>query len=163
MLNGSWLKQTLVATLLAAPALGDPPHARVPVRGFADWRLDCTADPCLPYTAVVGAGGAEVLRLALLAGEPPQLEVSTRLPLYLPDGLTLAVGPEPVPPLAWRTCGPDGCAARITVTPELAAALRRERAGTATFTPADGVPVRIGASLVGYSAALRALAARAVR
>jgi len=156
MLNGIWLKRTLVATLLASPALADPPHARVPVRGFADWRLDCTAGQCLPYIAVVGAGGAEVLRLALLSGEPPQLEVSTRLPLYLPDGLALAVGSEPVPPLAWRTCGPDGCAARITVTPELAAALRRERAGTATFTPADGVPVRVPFSLMGFTAALQA-------
>ena len=104
-----------------------------------------------------GAGGAEVLRLALVpGGEPPLLEVSTPLALYLPDGLMLAVAKEPPLPLIWRTCGPDGCAARITVTPELAATLRRERAGTATFTPADGVPVRIPFSLMGYTAALRA-------
>jgi invasion protein IalB len=157
MLNKPLVKQTLVAILIAAaPALADPPHARVPVRGFADWRLDCTGDACLPYTAVRGAGGAEVLRLTLLAGEPPLIEVSTPLALYLPDGLVLALGAEPPLPLVWRTCGPDGCAARLTVTPELAAALRRERAGAVTFTPADGVPVRIPFSLMGHMAALRA-------
>ncbi len=156
MLNKALAKLTLVAILLAAPALADPPHARVPVRGFADWRLDCATRPCLAYTAVAGGGGAEVLRLALLPEEPPQLEVSTRLPLYLPDGVALAVGTDPPLPLAWRTCGPDGCAARLTVTPQLAAALRRERGGTATFTPADGVPVRVPFSLMGYTAALRA-------
>ena len=160
MINKVLVKQTLVATLLAAPALADPPNARVPVRGFADWRLDCSAAPCTTHTAVIGADGSEVLRLTRLPGEPPLLEVSTPLPLYLPDGLVLTVGAEPPVPIAWRTCGPDGCTARLPLTPELAAALRRERQGSATFTPADGVPVRLGFSLIGYSAASRALAAR---
>jgi invasion protein IalB len=163
MLNRSLVKQTLVATLLAWPALADPPHGRVPVRGFADWRLDCTADPCVTRTSILGADGSEVLRLTRLPGEPATLAVATPLPLYLPDGILLAVGAEPPLALAWRTCGPTGCEARLPLTPELAAALRRERQASLTFTPADGVPVRIVASLVGYTASLRALAARAVR
>ena len=73
-----------------------------------------------------------------------------------PTGSRSRSATDPPLPLAWRTCGPDGCAARLTVTPELAAALRRERGGTATFTPADGVPVRVAFSLIGYTAALRA-------
>lgn len=157
MLNKAHAIQTLVAILLAAaPALADPPHARIPVRAFDDWRLDCTALPCRTRTAVSGADGSEVLRLTLEPADPPLLEISTRLPLYLPDGLVLAVGAEPPLPLAWRTCGPDGCTARVAVTPALAAALRRERTATVTLTLADGVPVRIGVSLVGYVAALRA-------
>jgi invasion protein IalB len=156
MLNGLFWKQTLVAILVAAPALADPPNARVAVRGFADWRLDCTALPCVAWTAVTGAGGAEVMRLALEGDAPPQLRFSTGLPLYLPDGLVLAVGSEPPLTLAWRICGLDGCEAQAAVTPELAAALRRERSGIATFTPADGVPVRVPFSLMGYTAALRA-------
>jgi invasion protein IalB len=156
MLNKRLLKQTLVATLLAAPALADPPHAREPVRSFDDWRLDCSAVPCTTHTAVLGADGSEVLRITRLPGDPPLVAVSTPLALYLPDGLTLAVGAEPPLPLAWRTCGPAGCEARLALTPELAAALRRERQASVTFTPADGVPVRVGVSLVGYTAALRA-------
>jgi invasion protein IalB len=160
MLNNALVKQTLVAILVAAPAIADPPHARVPVRGFADWRLDCTGEPCFTRTSVLGADGSEVLRLSLLPGEPPTLAVATPLALYLPDGLTLAVGAEPPLRLVWRTCGPAGCEARLAVSPELAAALRRERAASVTFTPADGVPVRVPVSLVGYTAALRARGAR---
>jgi invasion protein IalB len=160
MLNKALIKQTLVAILLAAPGLADPPHARVPVRGFADWQLDCTAAPCVTRTSVAGADGSEVLRLTLSPGEPPLLAVSTPLALYLPDGVLLAVGAEPPVALVWRTCGPAGCEARLTLTPELAAALRRERQASVTFTPADGVPVRVRVSLIGYTAAGRALAAR---
>jgi len=156
MLNKRLLKQTLVATLLAAPALADPPHAREPLRRFDDWRLDCSAVPCTTHTAVLGGDGSEVLRLTRLPGDPPLVAVSTPLALYLPDGLTLAIDGEAPAVLAWRTCGPAGCEARLALTPELAAALRRERQASVTFTPADGVPVRVGVSLVGYIAALRA-------
>jgi invasion protein IalB len=158
MLNKALAKQTLVAILLAAStaALADPPHARVPVRGFADWRLDCADTGCFTRTSVLGADGSEVLRLSLLPGEPPAIEIATPVALYLPDGVVLEVGAEPPVELVWRTCGPDGCAARLALTPELAAGLRRERRGSVTFTPADGIPVRIGVSLIGYTAALRA-------
>jgi invasion protein IalB len=158
MLNKALITRTLVATLLAGPVLADPPGAREPVRRFDDWRLDCAASPCTTRTAVEGADGSEVLRVSRLPGEPPLLAVATPLALYLPDGLTLGIGDEPPLPIAWRTCGPGGCEARLPLTPELAAALRRERRGTVTLTPADGVPVRIGVSLVGYTAALRAAA-----
>lgn len=158
MLNKALITRTLVAILLAAPGLADPPGAREPVRRFDDWRLDCTASPCTTRTVVPGADGSEVLRVTRLPGEPPLLAVATPLALYLPDGLALAIGDEPPLPLVWRTCGPGGCEARLPLTPELAAALRRERRGSVTLTPADGVPVRIGVSLVGYTAALRAAA-----
>jgi invasion protein IalB len=156
MINKALIKQTLVVTLLAAPALADPPHARAPVRGFADWRLDCTAMPCVTRTSVAGADGSEVLRLTRVPGDPPLLAISTPLALYLPDGLALAVGVEPPVALVWRTCSPAGCEARMALTPELSAALRRERQASVTFTPADGVPVRVPVSLIGYTAAIRA-------
>jgi invasion protein IalB len=156
MINKPLAKQTLVAILLAAPALADPPHAQVPVRDFDDWRLECGNGTCITHTAVLGADGSEVLRLTRLPDDPPTLAITTPLALYLPDGLTLAIGAEPPMPLVWRICGPTGCEARLALTPELAAALRRERQGSVTFTPADGVPVRVGVSLVGYVAALRA-------
>lgn len=160
MLNKPLIKQTLVATLLAAPmGLADPPAARWPVRAFDDWRLDCTASPCTLRTAILGADGSAVLRLALLPGEPPLLELATPLPVYVPDGLVLAAGDEPPLAVPWRICGPDGCMAQVAATPALLAALRRERAASATLTPSDGVPVRIRVSLIGYTAASRAASA----
>ena len=47
------------------------------------------------HTAVAGADGSEVLRVALGAGAAPALTVSTPLPLFLPDGIRLAVGAAP--------------------------------------------------------------------
>ena len=61
--------------------------------------------------------------------------------------------------MPWRTCGAGGCEAVLPLDPPLLAALRRERAATATFTLVDGVKVRLPFSLLGFSAATRALAA----
>ena len=58
--------------------------------------------------------------------------------------------------MPWRTCGAGGCEATLPIDPELAEALRRERGGSAIFTLVDGVPVRLGFSLLGYQAAARA-------
>lgn len=155
MLNKALFKQTLVSIValacLGGPALADPPHARVPVRGFGAWHLDCTAAPCTLFTSVAGSDGSEILRLAAIDG--PQLRVTTPLPLYLPDGLTLAIGAEPPRPIVWRTCDPTGCEARIPLDDDLEAALKRERAATVTLTLVDGIAVRLGVSLLGYSRA----------
>ena len=158
MLNRILSFQTLLMILaLAFPASADPPAAwseRMQV--FRDWRLDCRADPCTRYVSVAGAGEAEVLRLALSAGAAPALTVSTPLPLFLPDGVVLAIGDEPERPVAWRTCGPAGCEATAPLDTGLLAALRRERGGSATLTLVDGVRVRLPFSLLGFSAALEA-------
>jgi invasion protein IalB len=165
MLNKNPLKQTLVMILLTAwPALADPPHSRAGlVEVFRDWRLDCREGPCTIGTAVVAADGTELLRLAVSAGGPPALAVTTPLPLHLPDGLALALGELPERQDAWRTCGTGGCEATLTLEGELLDGLRREREGTATFTLVGGERVRLGFSLLGFSAALQALDARPVR
>jgi invasion protein IalB len=159
MLNRTLSFQTLVAILaLAAPAGGDPPGAWADrVQTFRDWRLDCRDGPCSATTAVTGADGSEVLRLAVAGPEPGRsLTIGTALPLFLPDGMTLAIGEEPDRAVAWRTCGPGGCDAVVPVDPALLAALKRERSGRATFTLVDGVKVRLPFSLLGFTAALEA-------
>ena len=138
----------------AAPASADPPGAWAHrVEAFRDWRLDCRADPCELATSVRGADGSEVLRVAV-TGEA--LALTTPLPLFLPDGLALAVGADPARAVPWRTCGARGCEAALPLDPLLLAALRRERAGAATLTLVDGVKVRLPFSLLGFSAALAA-------
>jgi invasion protein IalB len=155
MLNRILCFQLLVAILAAAaPALADPPAAWPGrVAAFRDWRLDCRPDPCRAATSVRGADGSEVLGVSA-AGET--LTLATPLPLFLPDGLALAVGAGPPRPVPWRTCAAGGCEATLPLDPELLAALRRERAATAAFTLVDGVKVRLPFSLLGFTAADRA-------
>ena len=164
MLNKASIKQRLVAiALLLAPtdAASDPPHSRI--RSFEDWRVDCTIAPlCVALTTLHGADGSEVLRLAFTRGEAPSLAVTTPLPLHLPDGLVLALGARLERRVPWRTCGAPGCEATFPMDPEILDAMRRERAGSATFTLVTGETVRLPFSLLGFTAAFRALDAEAV-
>ena len=104
-------------------------------------------------TTVHAADGGAVLEVA--AGRDA-LVVTTPLALFLPEGLTLALGQEPERVVPWRTCGPQGCEATVPMQPALLEALRRERGGTAGLTLVDGVQVRLAFSLMGFSAALEA-------
>jgi invasion protein IalB len=164
MPNKAAIKQTLVAIALLLPpggAVSDPPHARA--GRFEGWRVDCTIAPlCVALTTLRGADGSEVLRLAFARGEAPSLAVTTRLPLHLPDGLVLAFGDSFERQAPWRTCGALGCEATFPSGPRLLEALRRERAGSATLTLVTGETVRLPFSLLGFSAAFRALDAEAV-
>jgi invasion protein IalB len=102
-----------------------------------------------------GADGSEILRLSLPRGGAA-LSVRTALPIFVADGVVLALGARPVRTAPWRTCGPDGCEAWFPLDPDLLEALRNERGGTVTFTVGNGTPVRLAVSLRGSAAALRA-------
>ncbi len=126
-------------------------------QAFRDWRLACAGETCGVYTRVDAADGTEVLRVAL-AGAPRVLSFATPLGLHLPDGLLASIGESAERAIPWRTCAPEtGCVADTPVDAELLAALRRERAGMAGFTLVEGVPVRLGFSLMGFAAARAAL------
>jgi invasion protein IalB len=186
MLNVLLRKQTLVVILAAgvtaggaeaaelAPAVAAPtaaPEVAVEVPGelpvasvaaveeqaFRDWRLACADGVCAAYTRIDAADGTEVLRLEL-AGTPQVLRFVTPLGLHLPDGLVARAGQGDEWRVPWRTCAQDGmCVADLVVGGEHLAALRRERAGPAGFTLVEGVPVRLGFSLMGFAAAQAAL------
>jgi invasion protein IalB len=87
----------------------------------------------------------------------PVLTVRTPLPLLLPDGVTLTIGAGPPLHLPWRTCIVGACEAALPLGDDLVAELRRARGGTAEFTLVDASRVRLPFSLLGFSAALRAL------
>ena len=98
-----------------------------------------------------------MLRVAATAGPAPALRIKTPLPLYLPDGIALALGDAPPWIAPWRTCGASGL--RGDPRPRPAAPRRRcaaHRAGSVTLTLVDGVKVRLAFSLRGISAALDA-------
>ena len=183
MLNGRLQKQTLVGILavLAAggaaaaadmrqpdPAPAAEPEAAAETGGggedqvFRDWRVACEGGACAAYTRIDAVDGTEVLRVEL-AGEPPVLRFVTSLGLHLPDGLVATIGEGAESGLEraipWRTCAPArGCIADAPADSELLTALRREQGGMAAFTLVEGVPVRLGFSLMGFAAARAALA-----
>ncbi len=150
----------ILAAVLIGPvsARADPPHTRAAApaseRVFRDWRLAC-ADTCGVRTEVLGASGTPLI---VLRATPERFTLSTPLPLDLPDGVRLVLGPDAASlALAWRTCAPAGCEAEAPLDPDLLQALRRERAAEVTFTLEDGVTVRLTASLLGFTAAWQAL------
>jgi invasion protein IalB len=134
-----------------------------PAERHEDWALVC-GEVCRIETTVAGGdgSGAWVLRLAVEGtGEARALVVATPLPLFLPDGLVLTLGGGEPRPEPWRTCNAAGCEARLPLEPGLLASLRREREAAVSFTLLDGVRVRLPISLLGFTAAERALGAAA--
>lgn len=153
----------IAAALMATAAAADPPlappPAPVPVV-FGDWRLTCAAD-CRIETelrAVPPRAGA-LLRLTVAAADKGALVIRTPLPLYLPDGLQFA--PRDTEPTAapWMTCGATACEARLALDPDLLAALRKQPAANLELTLLDGSHARLPVSLLGFTAAYRALEA----
>lgn len=154
--NLSFFAIAMGMSVLASPAPADPPGpGRRGPAPYEDWRLDCREAPCAAYGPVFGNDGSEVLRLALPRGGAA-LIVQTPLPVYVPDGVTLALGARLPRTAPWRTCGPTGCEAWLPLDPDLLEAVRDERGGSVTLTLADGTPVRIALSLRGSAAALKA-------
>lgn len=170
MLNKFTRKHRLVviALLMAIPRNGaaDPPAARAVAeaattgRSFGTWRLTCAAgrQECAIGTEIRAADGTPVLRVQRPA-EGAVLRVTTPLPLFLPAGVTLTVGAAPPWSVAWRTCRDNSCTVEFDLTPELDAALRRERTAAVAFTLEEGLALRLPVSLLGYTAAGRALSA----
>ena len=128
-------------------------------RIFRDWRLDCGASGCAVRAGLRGGDGSHVLALeAAGVGEAAVLRLSTPLPLFLPDGLTLALGEAPLRAVEWRTCATAWCDAVAPLEADLLAGLKRERAAEVVLTLVDGVRIRLTISLLGFSAAWAALA-----
>lgn len=160
----------LGAPVVAEPFIGPPPPPveRVApdsrITGFQDWALDCTG-PCVLTHVIRGVDpdATDVLRLSLRRGveqENPVLTLTTPLPLYLPDPLILTPEGEDPRPVPWLTCVPEGCAAQVALDGDLLEALRRRRHATVEVTLVDGSHARLTASLLGLTAALKALEAK---
>ena len=159
MLNKPLLKQTLVAILLARRRRS--PTRRTPGRRCAASTTGGSTAPPGParsHTAVAGADGSEVLRLARPPGEPPRSRSRRRCRSTCPTGSRSRSATAPAAAAAWRTCGPAGCEAPAAARPpSSAAALRRERRRQRHLhARSTACAVRLPFSLIGYTAALRA-------
>jgi len=166
MFSGSVRVGMLLGALMAGSARADPPVAPSSLIvdiTLQEWTLSCDGE-CQISTMIAAADdpGAKVLELRVSGPAAARwLSITTSLPLYLPDRVGLVLGKNEPRLLVWRTCGTDGCEARAELEPDLLAELQRERAGSSALTLENGVQVRLGVSLMGFSAAYRALRAAA--
>jgi invasion protein IalB len=159
--TGIILCALMAVSARAGPA--DAPPEPVLEITLQDWTLSCDGD-CEISTGIAAADNAGAIVLELRVSGPAAsrlFSINTSLPLYLPDGVEISFGDSESRPVVWRTCNAQGCEARVELEPDLLAALRRERAGSATLTLENGVRVRLAVSLMGFSAAFRALQANA--
>lgn len=174
MLNKTLLFWMLPLLLgLAHSVAADPPGSRAALHDSSaalknnikttethrDWTLHCDTDTCGISTAVKSETGETLFNISVFSSDPPQVVLATPLPLYLPDGLSVAVDPNYSVNLPWFTCTPVGCEIRRELDLALDAAFRAGSGGSVAFTVVDGVKVRLAFSLLGYTSASNALAA----
>ncbi|GGD36182.1 invasion associated locus B family protein [Sinisalibacter lacisalsi] len=148
----------------AAPALA----TQDVLRQFQDWSLHATGGGCRMVSTVVSRTSGAVLLEASFQRDTPvrdagALLVALQVPLgvHLPAGIALrhpddgktAIG------LEWISCGAKMCTAVGRLSGEAVARLRRARSVFVGFQPMAGArPVNIELSLMGFTAASRAMA-----
>ncbi len=163
MLNDCFRKRRIFISLalfcgLAGADVAEPEDASSNAARFEDWALACVEEECEIRTEIRGADDSLVLTLALPKDELRGAELRSPLPIAVADGPVIELGTSTLIEAGWTTCGTaEGCVARLERNPARIFALQKERTGSVTFTLADGVAVRIGLSLMGFSAALEAL------
>ncbi len=110
-----------------------------------------------------GEGGRRVLSMAVQRGTDDAAQMTLLGPfgVRLSEGLSLRIDDAEAPQvrIGFLTCVPDGCIAAAPLPPELAAALRGGSTLEAEMMALNGETVRIGLSLMGFTAAWNRLGA----
>lgn len=154
--RGIVLAAVLAACSAPAAEMPRPEPERSAPLVFEDWLLVCD-EACDIRTRVVGRDGSEILTVIARPDGGGALRIGTPLPLFLPEGVRLTLGASEPRAIPWRTCDAAGCEARAPLDPKFLADFRRERAGSVELTLETGERVRLGVSLLGFTAAWRAL------
>lgn len=154
---------TALATVLTGACLASVAQPDITAR-FRDWQLVRLADGCRIVSALVSpASGALLLEATLMPAEQPDaLMIALRVPVgvHLPSGISYrhvdqgrqAIG------LEWLSCDALMCTAAGQLSPQAIARLMRDRAVFVGFRPTqDARPVNLELSLMGFTAARRAL------
>jgi len=148
-------------SLLSSDAL---PQAVPAISVFTDWRVACLRD-----TGQDMRCRAEPARIISATGPAPSLTIvreenaevlilRTPLGLLLSPGVALSVDGNLLGRLSFQICEADGCSVPVRLTGQLRSALQRGRELDITMIQRDGTPWRSTLSLMGFTAALGALA-----
>lgn len=133
---------------------------------FRDWQLVRGSETCQIVSAVVSqASGARLLEATLfpVTAEPGALRIALRVPIGvdLASGIGLRhvdAGREAIG-LDWLSCDREMCTAGGLLSTQAVGRLRRDTSVFVGFRPMkDARPVNLELSLMGFTAASRALA-----
>ncbi|HMO71546.1 MAG TPA: invasion associated locus B family protein [Paracoccaceae bacterium] len=136
-----------------------------------DWEQRCVrtadgADPCQLYQLLKDTDGNPVAEFSIFnlpAGGPAVAGATAIVPLetLLTQDLALQIDAGPVKKYPFSWCSPIGCIARIGLTEEEVAAMRRGNLGKVTIVPvvAPDQLVTVPMSLRGFTAGMTAVAA----
>ena len=132
---------------------------------FRDWQLIRLPDGCRIASVLVSPASGALLLEALLmpADQPESMLIALRVPVgaFLPAGISYrhvdqgrqAIG------LEWLSCDTAMCTAAGQLSAQALARLQRDRSVFVGFRPTqDARPVNLEVSLMGFTAAYRALA-----
>lgn len=149
----------------AAAAAGAPPAGKA----FKDWVIACEkredgeAGQCyMAQNIALRENGQRLLHVAVgyaadTGAEQPAAVFTVPLGVFLPAGVAVSIdGAEPRR-LAVEYCVAVGCRAVLPVDPETEAALKQGRQAQITFQDRTRREIGVPVSLLGFTAALRAL------
>jgi len=162
----------LAVLMLAVPAAQAAPAA-VAATDYEAWSLRCEARPAaaaktcgLTQTVTVkgpdGKDGVAMVVLLRQVGGSDKLQLSLNLPItvLLPDGVRLLdASDKEVLRLPFIACRPAGCEAGAVITAKQAEALATGEHAAAVYPLQTGKTVKLGFSLKGFAAGLKALKA----
>jgi invasion protein IalB len=127
-----------------------------------DWQVSCKGDRgdlrCLATQSVRGDKSGRVVLTAevrpVRGTNQPVLLLKLPLNVYLPEGVRLRIGGEPVKALKIQTCVPGGCMAASRISEaELAAMLKGEKLTVSVKGVYDKKPVTLQISGGGFDKA----------
>lgn len=141
---------------------------------FEDWQLRCINnpegdDPCQLYQLMAGADGNPVAEISMfLLPEGAEADagatIITPLETQLTEQVTIVIDSDPAKRYPFQFCTQVGCFARIGLTGDDLAAMRRGIEGRLRIVPAAArdQQIVVGLSLNGFTAGFNALRERGV-
>ncbi|MEX2617908.1 MAG: invasion associated locus B family protein [Alphaproteobacteria bacterium] len=156
------LTAALLCLFLASPVQAQNPHGQI----FDAWRVQCNSPTGAPAVCqmfqniVVKDSGEPVLRFFVGyqgEGETPIGVLVVPLGVHLPSGITLKIDDGQAYELTIEVCLPNGCRARFGFDRNFLDLFKQGSNGTVSFVGGNRQPFNVPISLIGFTAALKAI------
>jgi invasion protein IalB len=135
---------------------------------FEDWTVECFEPKfedlgCQATLRVIAGDNSQVVMVVALTGKasgPVAVQMALPLGIDLSAAVQIIVGAGYQNKVPVARCTPAGCLVEGTATPELVAALQRERSGIIVVESETGEKIQLPFSLAGFTKAFEAVLER---